>query len=168
MKAWLLLTIGVTGIACTTTTTVGSLSDGAAGRWLAENTSSETTVETKGSASGLDDVRIEAASPTEVRFRARSGQVLPIDRVRRITARNHWLGGLEGALVGAGAGVAAGVLVGLLATTRSSSATAPCDDICLSPAETGAFVGLLFGVPSLVVGLIGGAIKGHQDVLEVK
>jgi hypothetical protein len=168
MKARLLLTIGVTGIACTTTTTVGSLSDGAARRWLYEKTSSETTVETQDSPSGLDDVRIEAISPTDVRFRARSGEVLPVGRVRRITARNRWQGGLEGMLAGAGAGVAFGVLFGLLATTRSSNATAGCEDICLTPAETGAFAGLLFGVPAMVAGLIGGAIKGHQDVLELK
>ena len=167
MKAWLLLTIGVTGIACTTTTTAGSLSDGAARRWLDEKSSSEMTVETKDSPSGLDDVRIEAISPTDVRFRARSGEVLPIDRVRRVTVRNHWRGGLEGMLIGGGAGVAFGVLFGLLATTRSSSATAGCD-ICLTPSETGVFAGVLFGVPSMVAGLIGGAIKGHEDVLELK
>jgi hypothetical protein len=41
-------------------------------------------------------------------------------------------------------------------------------DICLTPLETGAFAGLLLGVPSMVVGLIGGAITGHQEVLELK
>jgi hypothetical protein len=167
MKVGLLVTVAVTSIACTTTTTVGSLSDGAARRWLDDKTSSEMTVETRDVPSGLDDVRIEAVSPTDVRFRARSGEVLPSDRVRRVSVRNHWLGGIEGTLIGAGAGVAVGVLFGLLATTRSSSSTAGCD-ICLTPAETGAFAGVLFGVPSMVAGLIGGAIKGHQDVLEVK
>jgi len=165
MKWLLLMSLGA---ACTTTTTVGSLSDAAAQRWLAENTSSDMTVETNDSPAGLDDVQIEAISPTDVRLRARSGLVVPLDRVRRVTVSNHWRGGVEGMLIGAGAGVAAGVLLGLVATTtRSGNAAADCD-ICLSPSETATFAAVLFGVPSLVVGLIGGAIKGHRDVLERK
>lgn len=156
------------GAACRTTTTAGAFSDAAARRWLAEKTGSDTTIETNDAPSGLDDVRIEAASPTDVRFRARSGVVVPPGRVRRVTVSNHWLGGIEGMLIGAGGGVAAGALLGLVATTtRSGNAAADCD-ICLSPSETAVFSALLFGVPSLVVGLIGGAIKGHQDVLELK
>jgi hypothetical protein len=155
------------GAACTTTTTVGSFSDAGAQRWLAEKTPSDMTVETKGSPSGLDDVRIEAISPTDVRFRATSGAVVPLDRVRRVTVSNHWLGGIEGMLIGAGAGVAAGALLGLAATATRSAPAADCD-VCLSPSESAAFAAVLFAVPSLFVGLIGGAIRGHRDVLELK
>ncbi|HMF43867.1 MAG TPA: hypothetical protein VKQ32_24500 [Polyangia bacterium] len=163
----LLLALVCLGAACSTTTTVGSFSDGSAQRWLAEKSSSDMTVETNDSASSLDDVRIEAISPTDVRFRARSGAVVPIERVRRVTVTNHSLGAMEGLAKGAAAGVAFGLVFGLLATTRSSSATADCD-VCLSPAETGVFAGVLFGVPMMVLGLIQGAINGHQDVLELK
>jgi len=156
------------GAACAATTTVGSFADPAAQRWLIENAASEMTVETNDSPPGLADVRIEAISPTDIRFHATSGHAVPGDRIRRVTVSNHALGGLEGILMGAGAGVAFGLFAGLLATTRSSSATASCEDICLSPLDTAAFAGVLFGVPAMVAGLIGGAVKGHQEVLELK
>jgi len=156
------------GGACTTTTTVRSFSDTAAQRWLSEHAASDMTVETNESPPGLADVRIEAISPTDIRFHATSGPAVPGDRIRRVTVRNHALGGLEGMLMGAGAGIAFGLFAGLLATTGSSSATANCEDICLGPLDTAVFAGVLFGVPALVAGLIGGAVKGHQEVLELK
>jgi len=153
------------GAACTATTTVGSFADPAAQRWLAEKTSSDMTVETNESPPGLADVRIEAVSPTDIRFHATSGHAVPGERIRRVTVRNHALGGLEGALAGAGAGIAFGVLTALLEGPGNGG---PCDDICLSPTDTGLFAGVLFGVPAVVTGLILGSIKGHQEVLDLK
>ena len=159
----LLAVIVFLGAACTTTTTVGSMSDPTARRWLGEKAPADMKVETNDSRPALDDVRIEAISPTDIRFHARSGEVVPTDRVRRVTVRNHALGGIEGMAIGAAGGVVFGVLLGLAGGRGSTGC-----DICSSPSETAIVGALVFGVPALVIGLVGGAIRGHQVVLELK
>src|SRR4029077_15827407 len=93
------------GGASTPTPPARSFSDPPAQRWLTEHAASDMTVETNDSPPGLADVRIEALSPTEIRFHATSGPAVPGDRIRRVTVRNHALGGIEGMLAGAGAGI---------------------------------------------------------------
>ena len=156
------------GACATTKTTTGSFSDGTAQRWLAERASSDMTVVTGDSRTDMEDVRIEAISPTDVRFHARSGEVVRTDRVRRVTVRDHGRGAIEGVLMGAAGGVAFGLAMGLLAATGSNGGTAQCEDICFTPLQAGLFGGVLFGVPMMVIGVITGAISGHEEVLELK
>jgi len=151
-----------------TTTTVGSFSDGTAQRWLADKASSEMKLEIAHPVPGLADVRIDARSPTDVRFRAASGQVVPPELIRRVTVTNHGRGAIDGVLMGAAQGVAFGVAMGLVEAIGSNGATADCEDICLTPFQAGVFAGVLFGVPMMVLGLITGAIKGHDEVLELR
>src|SRR5205814_1487233 len=80
----LALALPLAGAGCWTTT-VGSISDPRAQRWLADNASSEMVIETADRAPDRTGVLIQAASPTEISFRTRETTVVPIERIRRLT-----------------------------------------------------------------------------------
>ena len=157
--------VALSGAGCWSTT-VGSVADPRTQRWLAENASSQVTIDTTDRGPEQTAVAFTAASPTVISFRTTSGTVVPIERVRRVTVVSHGRGALEGALIGAAAGAALGSLYGLNRGLSAYERSMDCTIICNNSdaAEWGA---LMQGVLGLVSGVLTGAVVGHHDVLDL-
>jgi len=166
MKCWMLAMVVLTGAGCWSTT-VGSTADPGVQRWLAENASSEMTVETTDRGPEQSGVVVQAASPTDVSFRTKNDTVVPIGQVRRLTVVSHGRGALEGAGIGVVTGALLGGLYGLSRGLTHYESSEDCSIICNNSdaAEWGA---LMFGVLGLISGTLVGALAGHRDVLDLR
>jgi len=99
------------------------------------------------------DRRIAAVSSPEV-------IKMGAHQVRDIKFVDHGNGAIEGLLFGAVGGFAVGFGIG--AASAHESCEGFLDLTCGSPASVGAGFGILFAMPSALVGLIGGAVRGKQ------
>jgi len=151
MKWWLLMTVAVAGAGCATTTTVGSPSSDGTQRALAENASSDASIETTDRGLDQPELVVVASSPTDVRFHAGNEVVVPMTPVRRASIRPavH-----QGMIIGAVIGVATGAMSGYASDeNQRAHPEANCDPLCGT--------GLLLGTPILgAIGLGLGAAVG--------
>jgi len=164
--AALALALALAGAGCWTTT-VGSISDPRAQRWLADNASSEMVVETADRAPDRIGVLIQAASPTEISFRTRETTVVPIERIRRLTVVKHGWGALEGAGIGAATGALLGALYGATRDLSPYERSIDCTIIC-NNSDAAGWEALLYGVIGFVGGTLTGVVIGHRDILDLR
>jgi len=166
MRRCLLAIVALAGAGCVSTT-VGSTADPGVQRWLADNTSSEMTVETTERGPEQSGVVVWAASPTDVSFRTKNDTVVPIGQVRRLTVVSHGRGALEGAGIGVLTGALLGGLYGMSRGLSHYESSDDCSIICnhTDAAQWGA---LMFGVLGLISGTLVGALAGHRDVLDLR
>ena len=154
MKAWLLLMVGLLGVGCSTTTTVGP-GGGPTPRWVAPNAAPDVTVETD---RGPDPtVVVEATSPTEIRYRAEGETVVPIGPLHpagpsRRRVRTH-----QGMWIGAGLGI----LAGLALPSPPADEAHDCELSCGGGAA--ALGAVAFGAIGLGLGAAVGAIIGSIE-----
>src|SRR4051794_35249889 len=97
---------------CVTTTNGSGAAPGAAElSWVREHASHDMhlVASAGGEATGI---ALEAASPTDIRFKLPAAQVVPLGDVQRVTVVDRPLGALEGAMIGAAAGGLLGITVG--------------------------------------------------------
>ena len=149
------MAVTVAGAGCATTTTVGAPSGDGAQRALAENASSDTSIETTDCGPDQPDVVVVASSPTDVRFHAGDEVVVPMTPVRRASIKPavH-----QGMIIGAVIGAAAGAMSGY-ANDESQRAhpEANCDPNC----GVGVLLGLpILGAAGLGLGAAVGAVVG--------
>src|SRR5262245_58732846 len=164
MKCRLLMALLLAGAACSTTTRVRSFTEPTAQRWFVERDHAAVTVAPIDRGSGQISIRIAAVSPTEIRFHASEGPIIPVLRAHRVTDVQRWRGAIDGLLIGAAVGAVASSLIAY--SNYRSSDPPPVDcDTC-----TGEAVALIVGFPviGMFTGLLTGAIIGHRDILEVR
>jgi hypothetical protein len=166
MKRCPLAIVALASAGCWSTTT-GSTADPGVQRWLADNDASEMIAETTDRGPEQPGVVVQAPSPTEISFRTKSGAVVPIGQVRRLTVVSHGRGALEGAGIGVVTGALLGGLYGMSRGLSSYERSMDCTIICNNSdaAEWGA---LMFGVLGLISGTLVGALAGHRDVLDLR
>jgi hypothetical protein len=165
MRWFPLAAVALAGAGCWSTTTVGSVSDDRAQRWLAENASSDMNVAMADLRPDQNSIALQATSPTDIRFLTREGWV-PIDDVRRLTVVKRGRGMLDGALLGVGIGALGGYLQGLTSNLSAYEQSMDCTIIC-NKSDAANWGALAFGVLGLLAGTITGAVVGHRDILEL-
>ena len=152
MKTWLLLTLGLLGLGCSTTTAAGPAGGGPAPRWVAANAAPEVTVETDRGPE--PSVVIEATSPTEVRYRTAGETVVPIGHFHPPVPSKRRVRTHQGMWIGAGLGI----LAGLALPSAPADEAHGCDVSC---GGGGAVLGAVaLGAIGLGLGAAVGAIVG--------
>jgi len=152
-------------LACWTTTYAPAASSNAQ-KWLARNGGTEVNVLL---VTGGDPapVIIEARSATDIHFRARDAQEIPMSDVRKVVAVSRAAGALEGALAGIAVGASLGLTHGLTRALSPYERSMDCTIVC-SNADAAQWEALLLTVPGLLLGAVTGAVIGHHDTLELR
>jgi hypothetical protein len=161
MQWRLLMTVAVavSGAACSTTTTVGSVSSAGSARRLVEIASSDGSLETADSGVDEPSVVVQATSPTDVQFRTRNDVGAPIALLPRRRAVNRGAIVRQGMMVGVVIGAVTGLVQGS-ARDRSERENlgASCDPYCGGHALVDTPIVALLG---LGLGAAAGAIVAH-------
>jgi hypothetical protein len=157
----------VLGLACSTTTYGNAGAPGATELgWVKDRAFSDMHVVLAGGAGERTAVALDAASPTDIRFKTTGGEVIPLGQIRRITVVEHALGALEGAAVGAAAGGLLGFTLGLARPLSPYEMSMDCTIVC-SKDDAAKLGVLMYGALGLLIGAATGAVIGHRSVLEV-
>jgi hypothetical protein len=121
-----LLVAAAIGGGCSTTT-VGAAPSADTQRWLREHAASDMQIvatDAPGKPVDRTHLMVEAASPTDIRFKTGDDRITPLARVQRVVVVNRAPGAVEGALIG----LAVGVTVGLVMSVgQAGGAAGTCE-----------------------------------------
>jgi hypothetical protein len=136
--------------------------------WLARHASSDVEAElATDRPTPRTAIRIDARSPTDIRFVAADASVVPLERIQKVVHVRHGLGALEGTALGLGAGGLLGLAYGATRPLGAYEQSMDCTIVCNhgDAAKVGA---LMFGALGLVLGAAAGAVVGARDELDLR